>query len=228
MDCSKTILFFGLASAALFPVAGFAHMERLSTARQEKELAELSAQIKEGIQAGPMREHLVRAQNKAQKDRVRPHSLDYLTAEEYIKDGERYADAMPYLLRAADAGEAIAQYMLAECYIEGYSVDKDYTTGIRWARLAADQDYASAQAILGNCYRHGYGVRRDYTLAVYWYMLAADQGSRSALVNLGYCYEKGLGVEIDYEIAEAYYRMAKAVGQKSAEKRLSDLRAKMG
>ena len=165
---------------------------------------------------------------KAQKDRVRPHSLDYLTAEEYIKDNERYADAMPYLRRAADAGEAIAQYMLAECYIEGYSVEKDYTTGIRWARLAADQDYVSAQAILGNCYRHGHGVRRDYTLAVYWYMLAADQGSRSGLVNLGYCYEKGLGVEIDYEIAEAYYRMAKAVGQKSAEKRLSDLRAKMG
>ncbi len=69
MVICRTTFAVGLGVLALSPLATRAQIERLSPARQEKEVAALSAQIKAGIPAGPMREHLVRAQRKASKNR---------------------------------------------------------------------------------------------------------------------------------------------------------------
>ncbi len=55
-------LAIGAAGAlfALAPASGKAQIERLSPARQEKEVAALTAQVKAGLPAGPMKAHLPR------------------------------------------------------------------------------------------------------------------------------------------------------------------------
>ena len=64
-------LAIGAAGAlfALAPALGWAQIERLSPARQEKEVAALTAQVKAGLPAGPMKAHLECAQKGAAKNR---------------------------------------------------------------------------------------------------------------------------------------------------------------
>ncbi len=57
-----------LALLANVPQMSRAQIERLSSLRQEKELASLESHVKAGLPAGPMRDHLVRAQKRAGED----------------------------------------------------------------------------------------------------------------------------------------------------------------
>ena len=98
MGCHKYVMVYALAVAALVPAAGLAHMERLSTARREKELAELSAQIKAGIPAGPICDHLVRAQKEAQKDQSAA-----IIAERVYRDFSNAVPAAPFVHYAVPA-----------------------------------------------------------------------------------------------------------------------------
>ncbi len=69
MNVSKTLALAALALAAFAPSVGRAQLERLSATRQGKELAALAAQVKAGLPAGPMKDHLGRANGAAAKDR---------------------------------------------------------------------------------------------------------------------------------------------------------------
>ena len=65
----KMTLGAAMAFIALAPASGRAQIERLSPARQEKEVAALAVQAKAGLPAGPMKEHLERVQKNAAKNR---------------------------------------------------------------------------------------------------------------------------------------------------------------
>ncbi len=69
MNVLKMALGAAGALIALAPAAGRAQIERLSPARQDKEVAALAAQVKAGLPAGPMKEHLERVQKDAAKNR---------------------------------------------------------------------------------------------------------------------------------------------------------------
>ena len=81
-----------LAVAALVPVVGSAHMERLTTARQERELAALASHVRAGLPAGPMRDHLVRFQKGAEKDRAAA-----IVAERVYRDFSNAVPAAPFV-----------------------------------------------------------------------------------------------------------------------------------
>ncbi len=51
-------------------------------------------------------------------------------------------------LKAAEQGDADAQYSLAFSYLEGYGVTQDYVEAARWFRKAAEQGNADAQSKL--------------------------------------------------------------------------------
>ena len=70
MVVSRRILLFTGLALVLSPMSGLAQVECLSAARQERELAALAAQVKAGLPAGPMRDHLLRAHRNAAKDRA--------------------------------------------------------------------------------------------------------------------------------------------------------------
>ena len=119
--------------------------------------------------------------------------------------------------KAAEQGDANAQYNLGVCYENGYGVMQDYSQAVYWYRKAAEQGDAFAQCNLGSCYGNGKGVTQDYSQAVYWYRKAVEQGNAEAQCNLGTSYGNGEGVTQDYSKAVYWFRKAAEQGNAVAQ-----------
>ena len=91
-----------------------------------------------------------------------------------------YAEAVSWYRKAADQGDADAQYNLGSVYRDGEGVPRDYAEALKWFRKAAVQGDARAQASLGMMYTIGSGVPQDYVLALMWSNLAASQENEGA------------------------------------------------
>lgn len=125
--------------------------------------------------------------------------------------------------KAAEQGDANAQYNLGVCYKRGEGgVDQDYNKAVYWYRKAAEQGLAEAQHNLGVCYINGEGVPKVIEKAVFWWEKAAAQGYANSQYNLGYCYEFGEGVDVDYNKAVYWYKKAAEQGDKDAQLALND------
>ena len=98
---------------------------------------------------------------------------------------KEYAEAVSLFEKAAEQGNAEAQYSLGRCYYNGEGVGKDFTKAVSWFDKAAEQGYAEAQYKLGRCYYYGEGVNKDHAKAVYWFAKAAGEGNVSAQYALG-------------------------------------------
>lgn len=157
-------------------------------------------------------------------------------------------------IRAADRGDAIAQYFLAQMYDVGdpYGVPEDNAKAQTLYRMAgvesgefsdwpylfslglielhqfADEGRAIAQYALARLYdeplRH---PPEDNTKAVKWYILAAEQGHSKAQFNLGVMYDNGEGVLEDYVQAYAWYNLSAAQGNEMASLNKDKLRKLM-
>jgi len=127
-----------------------------------------------------------------------------------------YPQAVKWFRKAAEQGNAFAQFNLGQIYTQGKGVPQDYAEAVKWWRKAAEQGYAGAQYNLGFMYDKGLGVRQDDAEAVKWYRKAAEQGYAGAQNNLGYMYGLGLGVRQDYVTALMWVNLAAAQGQELA------------
>ena len=78
----------------------------------------------------------------------------------------------------AQAGDAKAQFDLAQAYWEGTGVPKDSTKGLDWLRKAASQGYAGAEVTLGVLYQNGVQVPKDPHEAAKWFRKAARQSDK--------------------------------------------------
>lgn len=85
--------------------------------------------------------------------------------------------------RAADAGDALAQYRLGVMYGLGLGLAQDYAEAVRWYRKAAASGEARAQSNLGFMYGTGRGVPQDYIQAYAWYNVASASGEDTARKN---------------------------------------------
>jgi hypothetical protein len=119
-----------------------------------------------------------------------------------------FATAHAELLSLAEAGDAQAQFYLAELYWRGNGVAKDDFQAVRWYRPAAEQGLADAQFSLGYMYHWGAGVDLNLASAAYWYGLAADQGDPYARVNLAGLYHRHYVEAPDPGAALRLYRQA--------------------
>lgn len=112
-----------------------------------------------------------------------------------------YAQVASDYRKAAEQGNIIAQYDLADCYFYGKGIAIDYVQAVYWYRKVAEKNdtylCAIAQNCLGNCYYNGKGVSTDYFQAIYWYRKAAKQGLDRARYNLALMYLEGEGVDKD-------------------------------
>ena len=79
--------------------------------------------------------------------------------------------------RAAEKGDANAQFGLAARYAWGQGVPQDYAQAVFWSRKAAEQGHADAQYNLGSMYGRGQGVPQEYVEAHKWRNLAAARAS---------------------------------------------------
>ena len=60
--------------------------------------------------------------------------------------------------KAAEQGDANAQYHLGNCYFNGYGVTKDGSQAIYWWKKAAEKGFPEAQVLLGSMYFNGTNV----------------------------------------------------------------------
>jgi TPR repeat protein len=134
------------------------------------------------------------------KDQMDSYAERMINADKYA---QKQADDARATQKAAEQGNAIAQFNLGILYGQGKGVPQDYPKAAFWYRKAAEQGNANAQLNLGNAYRTGQGVTRDDAEAVVWYRKAAEQGDAAAQWSLGVSYEYGQGVPQSY--ADAYF-----------------------
>jgi len=119
-------------------------------------------------------------------------------------------------LRAAERGDASAQFNMALRYDSGQGVPQDIAQSVKWLRKAADQNFVKAQYNLGCLYENGRGVSQDYAEAVKWFHKAAEQGYGSAQNNLSAMYGRGQGVPKNYTEAYVWSSIAVMSGNESA------------
>jgi hypothetical protein len=86
------------------------------------------------------------------------------------------AEAVKWYRKAAEQGDANAQFNLGLCFEDGQGVAMDPVEAVKWCRRAAEQGHADAQFNLGWCFMDGLGVANDLGEAAKWFQKAADQG----------------------------------------------------
>jgi uncharacterized protein len=125
--------------------------------------------------------------------------------------------------KAAEKGDARAQYNLGLMYDNGLGVPQDYAAALRWYRKSAEQGDAKAQNEVGWEYELGAQVRQDYAEALRWYRKSANQGNAGGQYHLGDMYRFGNGVPVDYAEALKWFRKAANQGQATAQWRLGGM-----
>ena len=95
------------------------------------------------------------------------------------------------LRKAAEQGNAMAQYNLGSAYDLGEGVGKDQVEAVKWWRKAAEQGVGPAHFNLGYAYYFGNGVAKDLVESVKWWRKAAEQGNSWSENSLGNAYANG-------------------------------------
>jgi TPR repeat protein len=88
---------------------------------------------------------------------------------------EDAVQARDWFVKAADKGNADAQFWLGEMYSTGWGIPQDRARAAIWYRKAANQGLASAQFAIGNMYETGRGAPLNHKEAMMWIQKAAKQ-----------------------------------------------------
>lgn len=115
-------------------------------------------------------------------------------------------------IKAAEQGNAIAQFNLGNMFKSGEGVAQDDKQAVAWYTKAAEQGQSRAQFNLALMYANGLGVDQDYKQTVYWFTKSAEQGQDRAPFNLGQMYSTGKGVPKDLIQAYAWYSLGATSG----------------
>ena len=120
--------------------------------------------------------------------------------------------------KAAEQGDANAQYELGNMYLHGGEVVlQSDSKAAKWYHKSAAQGNADAQLGLWWMYLNGYGVPQDYADAVKWCRRSAEQGNAEAQYHLGEMYRDGQGVPESEIEAAIWFRKAAEQGDERAQ-----------
>jgi Caspase domain/Sel1 repeat len=97
---------------------------------------------------------------------------------------KNYKEAKKWYQKAANNGDAVAQYKTGENYFNGNDFEQSYPEAIKWFKKSADQGNATGQYYLAIMYEKGYGVKPDSGKAIDLYRSAAVQEQPNAKVAL--------------------------------------------
>ena len=138
------------------------------------------------------------------------------------KDGTEALQAKDYesahfmLLEEAMNNNALAQYNLGYMYHQGYGVEQDKETALRWFTKSAKLGNNWAQFYLGQAYRLGGILARNEKTAIVWYTRSAMKNNVEAQFNLGALYHMGKETPTDKVKAIKWYNLAAKQGHASA------------
>ena len=124
-----------------------------------------------------------------------------------IRNSKKAAAAAPITVRyalppfaptlaSAEAGDAVAQYHVAQAYASGTGVVQSWPSAFAWYKRCAAQPSAPIEvwARLGECYEFGSGAAVDEVEAVRLYRVGAALGHATAQIMLARCLKRGVGV----------------------------------
>lgn len=121
---------------------------------------------------------------------------------------KNYSQAAGLFKKAAELGNAQAEYNLGVMHAKGEGMPQDYQQAYFWLHRAADRGIGGAEYNLAIMYDNGLGVDRDYPIAIFWYRRAIQHDVTLANFNLGVMYDNGLGIAQDYSQAASLYLYA--------------------
>lgn len=150
-------------------------------------------------------------------------ACDSTTAEEYKAQAIGYAEsgehqkAAESYLKAAEKGDAEAQYFVGMLYLTGKDylnnpLTEDKELAVKWLVASAKQDYKDALFIVGQLCLDGTIEKDNFNQALKYWNKAADLGNVMALYQIGNAYDYGQGVEIDKHKASQFYSKAYSKG----------------
>ncbi|MDM8214852.1 tetratricopeptide repeat protein [Desulfovibrio piger] len=160
-------------------------------------------------------------------------------------DADSMEQAVDTIKKAAEQGDASAQYKLGVLYIQGVGMMQNSARACYWYRKAAEQGQTEAQYMLGLMFSKGEGVPQDFVQARQWWEKAAAKEAETGDTNvilsangsfyfnlyvngmaeysLGELYSKGLGVSQDDDKARQWWEKAAAKGFITAQLHLGFL-----
>lgn len=107
------------------------------------------------------------------------------TAVSLLGNNESPAVGLQWLIKAAEQGDASAQYQLSSLYLDDNYPYKNYKEGVKWLRLAIKNGVAPAYNDLGVSYGKGQGVPKDRKKALSYYKMGVKYNDPLAMYNYG-------------------------------------------
>ncbi|MFZ9099470.1 MAG: tetratricopeptide repeat protein [Burkholderiaceae bacterium] len=117
-----------------------------------------------------------------------PANNDMIEAGVAAMERGHYATAYRAWIKAAEAGDAMAQTNIGYLYERGWGQRQSYVKALAWYRRAADQGLPQAEFNIGTLYYYGFGVERNPREAVGWFRRAAREDLAQAQYMLGMAY----------------------------------------
>lgn len=128
---------------------------------------------------------------------------------------------------AAEQGNAVAQYQLAQLYRSGSLVPQDDKAAYDWARMAAEEGLGEAEIMLAENYLAGRGVTADRDTGLQWLRLAVAQDRPAIWVMAGKLHLTGVSstaktepetvLPADPEQARVLFQRAADIGNEEGE-----------
>lgn len=134
---------------------------------------------------------------------------DYSFPKDEKASDKWYKKAVETYRKAADQGDAEAQFGLAGCYCNGSGVKQSWSEAVKWYRLAIEQGHYYAKMQLGYCYFFGLGVKQDQAQAE---KLFHEVDYADACNRVGFAYAYGKDTRKDLAKALEWYRKAADLG----------------
>jgi TPR repeat protein len=126
-------------------------------------------------------------------------------------------DAFAYVHAAARDGDAVAQTLLGQMYLDGQGCVANGGEALYWFQHAAHQQMPMAMNMLGRCYDNGWGMPADHGLAAVWFRRAADADLDWGVYNYAHLLATGRGVPADRAEAFRWFGRAAAMGHARAK-----------
>lgn len=144
-----------------------------------------------------------------------------IAGQQALQSGDA-ADAFHWFTLAAKGGEAEAQVLLADLYLQGRGTARDAAQAAYWYARAA-QSSPEAQWKLGALYQQGHGAARNPEIAAALYVRAAEAGLAGAQNSLATLYFTGEGVTRNVAKALELFRQAAAQQYADAQLNLASI-----
>lgn len=135
--------------------------------------------------------------------------------------------AASLLEKAAERGQAPAQYRIARLYEKGAGVPKDAQRARAWYARAADQGNVRSMHNLAVLYANGSIGAADYAAATSWFRKAAERGLSDSQYNLGVLLARGLGGPMNAKEAWVWFDIGARNGDLEAAARREELAANL-